>query len=167
MKTFFEKFLAWVIIAALFIAMVPALVTRIENENNNKNVEISLLYNDLRNKVSDEKLSEMLDEYKKAGVNKITIMEDDVNALVARGDITCIKFNTLRHKYEDESIAIADKILENHPNVGYDTYLLMVKKDFAREKLAKMIPAKYTEDDYVFIEDVTDMDIFAFFNGRE
>ncbi len=167
MKNFITKFLAWIIIGALFLAMVPALVTRINNEESNKNVQVSLLYNDLRNKVSDEKLEEMLNEYLEAGVNKITIMEDDVNALVARGDITCIKFNTLRHKYDEESMIIADKILENHPNVGYDTYLLMVKKDYAREKLAKMIPAKYTKEDYAFIEEVTEMDIYAFYNGRE
>ncbi|MBQ2942348.1 MAG: hypothetical protein IJD97_08940 [Clostridia bacterium] len=167
MKKFLTKFLAWIILGVIFLSFVPALVTRVQNEQGNKNVSVSLLYNDLRNKVSDEKLSEMLEKFLDAGVNKITVMEDDVNALVARGDITCIKFNTLRHKYDEESMIIADKIEANHPEVSYDSYLLMVKRDYAREKLAKLIPMKYTSLDYVKISEVTDMDIYAFFNGRE
>ncbi|MDO5478855.1 MAG: DUF5693 family protein, partial [Clostridia bacterium] len=167
MKKFITKFLAWIILGVMFLTFVPTVVTRVKNEQNNRNVSVSLLYNDLRNKVSDEKLSEMLEKFLDAGVDKITVMEDDVNALVARGDITCIKFNTLRHKYDEESMIIADKIAENHPEVGYDSYLLMVKRDYAREKLAKLIPLKYSSLDYVKISEVSEMDIYAFFNGRE
>ena len=167
MKKFLTKFLAWIIMGAMFICFIPPIATRVKNEANNKNVAVSLLYNDLRNKVSDEKLSLMLDKFLAAGINKVTVMEDDVNALVARGDITCIKYNTLRHKYDEESMIIADTIEKNHPEVGYDTYLLMVKRDYAREKLAKLIPLKYSSRDCVKIKDIEDMDIYAFFNGRE
>ena len=167
MKKFLTKFLAWIIIGVIFLSFVPSIVTRVQNEQNNKNVSVSLLYNDLRNKVSDKKLSVMLSEFLDAGVNKVTVMEDDVNALISRGDITCIKFNTLRHKYDEESMAIADIISENYPEVGYDSYLLMVKREDAKEKLAKLIPMKYSSFDYVRIAEVSDMDIYAFFNGRE
>lgn len=167
MKKFVTVWLPWILIAAMIAAMVPAVFCRVTNENKNKNVVVSLLYNDIRNKVSGEKLSAVLDDYRDAGVDMISVMEDDVNALVARGEITCIKYNVLCHKYEDESMAIAETIRENYPEVGYDAYLLMTKRENAKKKLETMVPLKYTKEDYVRIDDIPGMDIYAFFDGRE
>ncbi len=167
MKKFFEKILPWILVAVLFISLIPSVVTRVKNEEANKNVSISLLYNDIRNKVSAKKLEKALEEYKKIGVNKVTIMEDDVNALVSRGEVTCIKYNVLCHKYDDESMEIANIIKENHPEVAYDSYLVMVKKPEAREKVGNMIPQKFSKEDYVKIRGIDEMDIYAFLDGRE
>ncbi len=167
MKRFIEKILPWIIVAALFVALIPSVITRVENEEANKNVAVSLLYNDLRNRVSSLKLDEMLEKYKKAGINKVTIMEDDINALVARGEVTCIKYNVLCHKYEDENLALSRYIKENYPEVSYDAFLVMAKREEAKEKLNKMVSKKFGKEDYVKIEGTGDMDIYAFLNGRE
>ncbi len=167
MRKFTEKVLPWILTIVLFIGLIPSVITRVKNEQANKNVAISLLYNDIRNKVSSRKLENALEEYKKLGVNKVTIMEDDVNALVARGEVTCIKYNVLCHKYDDESMEIADIIKKNHPEVAYDSYLVMVKKPEVREKVGSMIPRKFGKEDYVKISGIDEMDIYAFLNGRE
>lgn len=167
MKKIAEKFGIWIIIAAMLLALIPSVVRRLENEQINNKVVMSLLYNDIKNKVSPVKLDEMLSEYKKIGVNIISIMEDDINSLVSRGEVTCIKYNVLRHKYEDESIKIAEHIRENYPMVSYDSYLLMTKNERTKKKLAEMVPLKYSENEYVKIDGVDGIDVYAFFDGRE
>ena len=167
MKKIIEKFGIWIIIAAMFVSLIPSVTRRVGNEKQNNNVVLSLLYNDIKNKVSPVKLAEMMKEYKKLGVNTVSIMEDDVNSLVSRGELTCIKYNVLKHKYEDESIRIANLIAAKYPMVSYDSYLLMTKNDRTKEKLAEMIPLKYTSDEYIKIEGIENMDIYAFFDGRE
>ena len=167
MKKIIEKFGIWIIIAAMFVSLIPSVTRRVGNEKQNNNVVLSLLYNDIKNKVSPVKLAEMMKEYKKLGVDTVSIMEDDVNSLVSRGELTCIKYNVLKHKYEDESIRIANLIAEKYPMVSYDSYLLMTKNDRTKEKLAEMIPLKYTSDEYIKIEGIENMDIYAFFDGRE
>lgn len=171
MKKIREKFGIWILIAAMFLALIPSVVRRVQNEQQNDKVVMSLLYNDIKNKVSPVKLDEMLSEYKKIGVDTISVMEDDVNSLVARGEVTCIKYNVLKHKYEDENIKIAEYISKNYPEVSYDSYLLITKNKRTREKLAEMIPLKYSDNEYVKIEGMDDIiegiDIYAFFDGRE
>lgn len=167
MKKFLEKFGIWLIVAAMFIGFIPSVVRRVTNENNNRTVVMSVLYNDVKNKVSPVKLADTLEKYKKLGVNTVSVMEDDVNSMVSRGEVTCIKFNTLRHKYDDESVEIAEHIRRAYPQVSYDSYLLIAKNDRTKEKLETMIPLKYAGNEYVKIDGVEGMDIYAFFDGRE
>ena len=129
MKKIIEKFGIWIIIAAMFISLIPSVARRAVNEKANDNVVLSLLYNDIKNKVSSVKLAEMMRKYKETGVTTVSVMEDDVNSLVSRGELTCIKYNVLKHKYEDESIRIANLIAEKYPMVSYDSYLLMTKNE--------------------------------------
>ncbi len=166
MKKFIEKFLPWIIIGCMLLSLVPSLYKRFTNEGMNNKVELSLLYNDLRNNVSPSALPQILDEYKKMGVNTVSIVEDDINAMVSRGELTAIKYNVLMHKYDDESMRIARHIEENYPSVAYDSLLIMVKKEEARKKLSKLFPLRFSEDEYVKIENIEGMDIYAYFDGR-
>ncbi len=167
MKKKIEKFGIWIIIAAMFLSLIPSVARRAVNEKANDKVVLSLLYNDIKNKISPVKLAEMMRKYKETGVTTVSVMEDDVNSLVSRGELTCIKYNVLKHKYEDESIRIANLIAEKYPMVSYDSYLLMTKNERTKEKLAEMIPLKYSSDEYIKINGIENMDIYAFFDGRE
>ena len=167
MKKILTNYIAWIILAVMFILLIPSLNNRIYNENKNNNVTISLLFNDIRTKVSNEVLSKTLKEYKSKGLNVISLMEEDVNSLVARGDITSIKYNILRHKYDDESMRVADVIKENCPGVAYDSHILLVKKDYAKKQLSHIMPLKYDKSEYMKIENVERMDIYVLYDGRK
>ena len=90
--------ISWVIIIAMLLLITPSLVTRLGIEKTNKNVTVSLLANDLYKKVSADKYDEMLDQYKSISINNVSVMEEDLNAFVASGELTCIKYNVLLHK---------------------------------------------------------------------
>ncbi len=167
MKKFITKNIAWILLVIMFVSLIPSITLRITNESKNDNVVISLLYNDLRNKVSSEKLESVLDECLKMGINVVSVMEEDINNMVSRGDITCIKYNVLCHKYDDESIRIANAIYENCPDIAYDSYVVLAKKEKSREMLSYMFPQKYTKKDYMKISDVENMDIYILYDGRK
>lgn len=167
MKKIITKYSAWIILAAMFALLIPGISMRINSENKNKNIIISILYNDIKNKVSGKKLSEMLENYKNEGIDTISILEDDINSLVSRGEVTCIKYNVLCHKYDDESMRVAAAITKNCPDVTYDSYILMAKKKHTREKLAYMLPRKFDETEYAFAGECENMDIYVLYDGRK
>jgi len=167
MKNFIVKYIPWIIIAAMLILLIPGLTTRINNEKSNKNVTVSVLYSNVANKVSDKKLNEFLDECKNNGIDTVSISEDNLNYLVSRGDVTSIKYNVLRHKYDDESMRVADAIAKNCPDVSFDSHIVLAKKKEAKEKVSYMLPRKYNESAYACIKDVEGMDIYVLYNGRE
>jgi len=166
MKNFLTKYTAIILIVVMFILLIPGISLRLENESKNKSVVISLLYNDIRNKLNQSELSFAMQEYKNNGINMVSIMEDDVNSLVARGDLTCIKYNVLNHKYDQQSIDIANFISQNCPDVSYDSYILLVTKEETKEKLSYMLPRKYTEKDYSFAGTMDGIDLYVLYNGR-
>ena len=166
-KKTISKFAVWVVIIAMLAVMIPAVSGRFCAEANNKNVTVSLLYNNIRNTVSPVMLEEMLGEYYDAGVTTSSVMEEDINSLVARGEVTSIKLNVLLHKYDQESMDIASVISENYPEVSYDSHLVMVKKPWAKEFIREHISSRYGKDEYVGIKGVDGMDIYAFYDGRE
>lgn len=167
MKKIITSFLPVILVAAMLITMIPALSVRVKNENANDNIVVSLLYNNLRNIVSPVKLDQTLDKYIESGIDTVSLMEEDINSLVARGEVTSIKFNVLLHKYDQESMDIASVISEKYPEVAYDSHIVLVKKPEAKAFLKKFIPAKYTSEDYVKIEGVEGVDLYAFYDGRE
>ena len=172
MKTKITKLIAWILLCVLFIALIPALTTRIKNENNNKNITVALLYNTLEERLSKESLHTVLDDYKEIGVNTIAVMEEDINALVSKGELTSIKYNVLLHKYDDESIYIGRAIAESYPEVTLDAHTVVVKHEDEKawNKLRTQLPLRYTEgEDYIYIDDeakakhgVSNMDIYVF-----
>lgn len=151
----------------MIAVLIPGLVTRVNSESKNKNVTISILYNDIYNKVTEKTVNEFLYSCQKAGIDTVSFMEDDLNALVARGDVTSIKYNVLRHKYDDESIRIADTIAKNCPDVSYDSHIILAKKDKTKNKLKKMIPAKFNSSSVAYLENIEGMDVYVFYDGRK
>lgn len=167
MKKFISNYSAIIIIAVMLIMLIPGISHRISNEAGNDNVTLSLLYNDIANKVVSENLDKKLDAFREIGVDTVSVMEDDLNSLVSRGEVTCIKFNVLCHKYDDESIGIAEFILEKYPQVNYDSYVVIASRDYAKEKLAKMLPRRFVEKDYADIGVYDDLYIYLFHDGRK
>ena len=166
MKNFIKKYIAWIVLIVSVCALIPTLSERVSNEEKNDNVTLSLFYQNLNAISSQQKMNETLDEYKKIGVNTVSLKEDDINYLVSKGDVTSIKYNVLRHKYDDESMEIARVIKEKCPLVTDDSHLLMVKRPQMRERISKAIPLYYTKDDCMTIKDVASMDIYVFYDGR-
>ena len=166
MKTFITKYTAIIMIAVMFILLIPGISLRLNSEAQNKNVIISLLYNDIRNKLNDDELDQSLNDYKKLGLNTVSVMEEDINAMVARGDLTCIKYNVLNHKYDQQSIDVANFIDENCPDVAFDSYVLLVTKENVKEKLSYWLPRKYTSKDYSFVGTFENIDLYVLYNGR-
>lgn len=173
MKKRLTTIIAWALMIVMLLLITPSLFTRLDAEKANKNVNIAVLYNDLVKKVSKEKLWDNLEEYKKIGVDTVAVMEEDLNALVSAGEVTCIKYNVLLHKYDEESVYVGDVIKERFPNVTLDSYVILVKREELQEKLSYLIPRRFGEDDYAYIgnlkyDDTTeDMDIYVFHNGHK
>ena len=151
MKKRLTTIIAWALMIVMLLLITPSLFTRLDAEKANKNVNIAVLYNDLVKKVSKEKLWDNLEEYKKIGVDTVAVMEEDLNALVSAGEVTCIKYNVLLHKYDEESVYVGDVIKERFPNVTLDSYVVLVKREELQEKLSYLIPRRFGEDDYSYI----------------
>ena len=166
MKNFLVKWMAWIVIAVMVITILPTIAKRVSVENSNKNVVMALDYNDIDTKVSDKKMDEFLKEIKDAGVNVVSVMEENVNSLTSKGYVTCIKYNVLCHKYDDESIRVANAIRENCPGVSYDSHVVLVKNPEYRVKFKEMISLKFNDKEYDSIENVENMDLYILYDGR-
>ncbi len=173
MKKHITTIISWVLLISMLVIITPSLARRLEAEKTNKNVTVSLLANDLHKKVSAEKYDSMLDEYKQIGVDTVSVMEEDLNAFVSTGELTCIKYNVLLHKYDDESVYVGDVIAEKYPNVSMDSYVLLIKRDEMQERMRYQLPRRFSDRDYVFIGNVKfneftdDMDIYVFHDGTK
>lgn len=166
MKKFITKYLIYIVLIAMIALLIPGIGNRIEHEAKNKNVVMSLLYNDIANKVSKSELYENIDGYKKEGLNMISIMEDDINSLVARGDLTCIKYNVLRHKYDKQSLEIADKIEETCKDITFDSYVVLASREDMKESLKYNLPRRYSQDEFFCVGTYDDLDIYILYDGR-
>lgn len=165
MKKHLSTIIGWILILAMILCLVPSILTRIDNEKLNNNVTVSILYNNLKEKVTKEKLDTQLEEYKNAGITTVSVMEEDINALVSAGELTCIKYNVLLHKYDDESIRVGEAIAERCENVTLDSHIILAKRAPAKEKLKYHLPRRYDETDYQYIGEVENMDIYVFFES--
>ncbi|MBE7050537.1 MAG: hypothetical protein E7394_07210 [Ruminococcaceae bacterium] len=166
MKNFLLKWIPWIVIAVMVLTLIPTIAKRVEVESSNKNVVMALDYNDIDTKVSSEKMDEFLIEIKNEGVNIVSVMEENVNSLTSKGYVTCIKYNVLCHKYDDESIRVANAIRENCPGVSYDSHVVLVKNPAYRVKFKEMISLKFTDKEYDSIENVENMDLYVLYDGR-
>ena len=134
MKKNISKIIAVILALVLTAALIPAFAKRLSNEQGNKNVVVSLYYNDIANKISGKTLDDFINEYKDIGVNTVSVSEENVNSMVARGDVTNIKYNVLRHKYDDESLELADIIDREAPLTNYNSQLLITKNEKTADK---------------------------------
>lgn len=165
MKKRILKAIPWILIVAMLALIIPGLAKRISNENKNDNIVMSVLYNDIANKVSESSLDKHLKDYLDAGINTISVMEEDINMLVARGDVTCIKYNVLKHKYDDESLEVADEILKRCPSVTYDSYIILAKRPEVMSQLKFHLADRYSEDECFYAGNIRSMDIYVLFDG--
>jgi len=148
----------------LICALIPTFVLRVKNEVGNKNVILSLQYNDIYNKVSAEFLKAMLDEYLDAGINMVSVAEETMNSLVWRGDIVGLKYHDIRHKYDSETVNL-EAALDDVPNISYDSYVFMAKRKKMVEFLDFWLPLRYTSDDYARVDEIDGIVMYVFFDG--
>ncbi len=173
MKKNLTKILSAILIIVLILCLIPHFTKRISVEEKNTNVVVSLYYNDIANRLRGEKLDNAIEDFKKLGVTTISVSEENINSMVARGDVTNIKFNTLRHKYDDESIEMANQIAKEVPEIIYDSQLLITKDKQTADFLEKTLPQRYTfEKEYrkvVNINSTTGIEttIFCIFDGTK
>ncbi len=167
MKKIKAKYILFIILVLCICLVAPSLITRINKENDNRNVTVALLYNDINKKLSKEDLKTTLENYKSIGIDTVAVMEDDLNALVSEGALTCIKYNVLLHKYDDESINVGNAIEEACPNITLDSHVILAKREKAKEMLSYQLERRYGEDDYMFVGNVENMDIYVFYDGQK
>lgn len=148
MKNHLKHIFAIALAIILIITLIPKFTKRIEVEKTNKNVAVSLYYNDIANRLRGKKLDDAIEKFKEIGVTTLSFSEENVNAMVARGDITNIKYNVLKHKYDDESIALAKEIEKKAPDIIYDSQLIITKNDETAKFLRKNFPLRYSSDEY-------------------
>lgn len=167
MKNFITKYVPWIIIAVMLLSLIPGLFNRISHENANNNVVISIHHNNMLDKLSYPKFSETLDNFKDIGVNMVSVMEEDLNFLVSKGDLTVIKYNVLRHKYDEESMEIAELVAKNCPETAYDSYVVLVARDYMKKRLSYSLPRMYGKADYAKAGSYRGMDLYVFYDGRK
>lgn len=155
--------LVWTLIVILIFTLIPQNIVRIKNENQNKNVVISLLYKDINSVLSKNDLDEYLDKFKEAGVTTVSVMEEDLYSLTSNGTITAIKYSDLKHKYDKQSIRLAD-ILSDNENINSFSYVFMSGREEGKSLLAKWVPDKFTHEEYTsFYYD--GLDIYCIYDG--
>ncbi len=149
----------------LLLVLIPSFITRVTNERGNDNVVVSLHYNDVANRYMGEELNEKLKEYYEIGVTKATVAEENINAMVARGAVTNIKYNVLRHKYDDESLELADIIDEKAPKTSYDSQLLITKDKATAQFISRSLSERLSDDEYRGFEANNGITVFCIYDG--
>lgn len=191
MKNKIIRFIPWIILAAMLIALIPGIILRTSNEKKNNNIVMAVLYNDIRNKVSPEKRDGFLYMLKEDGIDTVAVMEEDLNMLVSAGEVTSIKLNVLRHKYEDENLLLGEAIMAACTDASQDSHIVLVKRPETKQKLSYHLKERYGENDYRFVGNAKDiiknycevekididldsdkymnmdMDVYVFFDGQK
>ena len=150
-------------IAALSL-MLPAVLTRVDNEDNNRDVIVAMNYNNFEMTLSKDEFDKALTDYKAIGVKTAVVAEESVNSLISAGYITGIKYNVLCHKYDDESEEII-KILAKDPNIHNDSYVLVTKRQDCKDYLDLWMPAKYKSDEFVKLETDYNATVYVIYEG--
>ncbi len=167
MKNFITRFAAWIILAVMFVMLLPGISLRISSEAQNNNVTVSFLYNNMINKLPEGKFDELLDEFKAVGITTVSVMEEDLNFLTLKGAVTSIKYNVLCHKYDQQSIEIAKIIKERCPDLSYDSHIVLISDEEKKEFFKYAMPRKFSSNDYAEIGTVDGLDIYVLYDGRK
>ncbi len=167
MKKLFTKYAAWAVIVVMVVLLIPAVANRTANENKNNNIVVSALYKDFEGNLSPAKLSETMDKLKEAGVSVVSVSEDNLSTLADAGELTTLTYGSLCHKYDAESMYLAEQIgTYCNGKVSSGSRVIIAKKDKAKEKLARVLPMKFTDKDYVKVEGVDFADVYVFYDER-
>lgn len=165
MKKISTSVIATALALILVLTLIPAFARRLDNESRNKNIVVSLYYNDLANRLTGKTLDDAVNDFYDIGVTTVSVAEENINAMVARGDVTNIKYNVLRHKYDDESIELAEIIAKKAPDTSYNSELLITKDDEVAAFLRNHLSEKLTADEYAEIEGNNGMTVFSIYEG--
>lgn len=165
MKKISTSVIATALALILVLTLIPNFARRLDNESKNKNVVVSLYYNDLANRLDGKALDEAIDNFYDIGVTTVSVSEENVNAMVARGDVTNIKYNVLRHKYDDESIELSEIIAKEAPDTSYNSELLITKDDDVASFVREHLSERMTKDEYAEIEGNNGMTVFSIYEG--
>lgn len=144
MKKSITRIITFILIIVLICVLIPTFTKRIHVENKNTNITVSLYYNDIANRLRGKKLDKAINDFKDIGVTTLSFSEENLNSMVARGDITNIKYNVLRHKYDDESIEISKQIEKEIPDIIYDSQLIITKDPETAEFLSETLSHRFT-----------------------
>lgn len=165
MKEKVLKLLVIILAVLMLLSELPTVASRFKNEAQNNHVAVSLLYNDMRNKMSRNELETQLDEYRKIGVNTVSLMEEDLNQMVSRGYVTSISYGSLLHKYDDESMELA-KLLEDNTSIQYNSYVIITKREETKDFLDKWMPLKYSKNEYCKVQSADQTtDMYCIYDG--
>ena len=161
------KLLVALLALALLLSCLPTVATRVKNERANQNVVVSLLYNDLRNRLSSKETDQALEDYQKIGVQTISVMEEDLNQMTSRGYVTSISYASLLHKYDEESMDLA-KRLEGNESIRFNSYCIITKREEAKQFLDHWVPLKYSPDEYCKVTDEAyGATLYCLYNGSD
>ena len=108
-----KLFIRLFIIVVITAMLVPSFITRLDNENKNKDVVLALNYNNFANSLSEKKFDELLKTSKEDGINTLYIGEESINSLAQRGKITALLYSELKRMIDDESREIVKILDEN------------------------------------------------------
>lgn len=167
MKRFITKYAAYVILAVMLIMLIPGITNRISNEQRNNNVTVSVLYNQFVSTISRAKFDSVLEDFKAMGVNTVSVMEEDLNAMVNRGDVTSIRYHVLRHKYDDQSLRLADLLEERCPDIAYNSHIVIASREQAKRQLAYTLPRKYSNEEFCDVGEFEGLYIYVMYDGRK
>ena len=156
---------AKLLIALVMIAVIlPSVAVRVKNEEQNKDVVVSLLYNDIRMKLSNQELDRELRKYQELGVRTMTVQEEDLNSLISSGTVTCLKYNVVKHRFDDESEDLV-KQLDGLPDINNDSYVIITKRDQSKAFLKEWIPIKFSPAEYYYCQSNLGADIYVLYDG--
>ncbi|MBR1968797.1 MAG: hypothetical protein IKA17_00355 [Clostridia bacterium] len=160
LKRLFVRLLVIVVITAL---LVPSFITRIQNENKNKDVVLALNYSQFASSLSEKKLDKLLETCKDDGVTTVYVGEESLNSLASRSEITVLLFSEVKRLIDEESREIT-KILEEDKNVTLKSTIIILKNDEMKEFFNEWIPQKYLKKEYTTITTSQDSLVYVLYD---
>ena len=153
-----------VIILLLATLLIPGFVQRVENEARNKDVVFSFSYNSAHQALSNDELSDSLDENKKMGVSAVTIGEESLATLASTGFLTCMHYKDIGTKFDEESVYVKNLLADN-TKIRMESFLLIAKSPEAKAFLEKWVGAKYAEDEFFRGNALNGAEVFVIYEG--
>lgn len=151
--------------AVLALCLLPRFFCRVQTESKNDRVVMSLLYSDIKNKISADALPEYLDRSADAGVTAVSLPEDSMGFLTARGDIVGVRYHDIRREYDVKSEKV-EALLEGVRGIEYDSHVFLVKRREIIEKFDEWLPLYYTDADYIKAGEVDGYAVYVFYDGN-
>lgn len=149
----------------LVMALVPSFLVRVNYEQSRKNVVVALSYNDLANNLSWEHMEKILRNYYDAGVTVINVPEEDVESMSGRGAFTSLTYGDLAHKYDEESVALAQAVAQQAPETDYLSRVLLTKDPQMAEWIGDRLAMRKSAEEYSRLE-VDGTTLFVIYDGR-